>query len=465
MDKLHVLVVDDEAFTRDFFVNLLDPVEYKVFQATSGEDGLEMCGTTTFDLVLLDLKMPGMSGLDVLKEIKKINADTSVLIMTGHGTIDSAVEAMKLGAEDYLAKPFDNLEELKLVIERVIDYKRLRDENRFLRSQLKPEGIIGDSGKMRKVYQMVSKVAPLSSTILITGESGTGKELVARSIHNLSRRSGSRFVAINCGGLPDNLLESTLFGHEKGAFTGAVRSARGYFEEASGGTLFLDEIGETSPSLQIRLLRVLQEKEFERVGGTTPIETDVRIIAATNRELSRLVAAKKFREDLYYRINVINILLPPLRERTDDIPLLANHFLKRYNAQFERNISCFSRKAMETMLAYSWPGNVRELENVVERTVALEEEGEITLDDLPPRLFDGNGMYEPLARTVSFREARGQFERNFLIETLKRTGGNISRAARECGLARQNFHKKLAKYNVDVKRLINDHETGGRMGG
>jgi DNA-binding NtrC family response regulator len=453
MSRNRVLVVDDEAFTRDFFVNLLEGDEYEVLQVTGGHDAIQKCSATKFDLVLLDLKMPGMSGIDVLRELKKLDEDMSVLIMTGHGTIDSAVEAMRLGAEDYLTKPFDNLEELKLVIEKVIRYKRLREENRFLKTQLKPGNIIGNSSKMQEVYKMINKIAPLSSTILISGESGTGKELVARTIHNLSQRSRKRFVAVNCGGLPESLLESTLFGHEKGAFTGAIRTSRGYFEEASGGTLFLDEIGETSPSLQVRLLRVLQERAFERVGGGTQIQTDIRIITATNTDLARLVEEKAFREDLYYRINVINLVLPPLRDRKDDIPLLVSHFLRKYNTEFEKEITTFSAEAMEAILAYSWPGNVRELENVVERSVALEEKSEVKISSLPPQVT-GKGEGETDLRGVrSFREAKNRFEREYIIEILKRTNGNISKAARESGLARQNFHKKILKYGVDTKDL------------
>jgi DNA-binding NtrC family response regulator len=454
MNRYRVLVVDDEIFTRDFFVNLLENDEYEVIQATGGPEAIEKCQVSRFDLVLLDLQMPGMGGLEVLRELKAMDDNLSILIMTGHGTIDSAIEAMKLGAEDYLTKPFENLEELKLVVQKVIGYKRLREENRFLKTQLKPGHIIGNSRKMEDVYRMIHKVAPLNSTILITGESGTGKELVARTIHDLSPRSGKRFVAVNCGGLPENLLESSLFGHEKGAFTGAIRTSRGYFEEASGGTLFLDEIGETSPMLQVRLLRALQEKTFERVGGTRPIRTDIRIITATNTDLTRLVESKSFREDLYYRINVIRISLPPLREREDDIPLLSVHFLKKYNKEFGKTIVQFSREVMEAMQEYPWPGNVRELENVVERAVALEEKEEITLSSLPPQVVGKGDVQGTFAGTSNFREAKDQFEKAFIIEALKRTNGNVTKAARECGLARQNFHKKIIKYNVNIKDIV-----------
>jgi DNA-binding NtrC family response regulator len=452
MTPIRVLVVDDEAFTRDFFINLLEGEEYVVVSATGGEDALEKFQAGRFDIVLLDLKMPGMNGLEVLGRLRKIDADISVLIMTGHGTIDSAVEAMKLGAEDYLIKPFDNIDELKLIVDKVIRYKRLREENRFLKSQLRPDNIIGNSRRMQVVYRMIDKVAPLSSSILITGESGTGKELVARTIHTLSPRRDNRFVAVNCGGLPETLLESALFGHEKGAFTGAIRTSRGYFEEASGGTLFLDEIGETSPSLQVRLLRVLQERSFERVGGTSPVKTDIRIITATNTDLSRLVAERSFRKDLFYRINVIHIELPPLRERKEDIPPLANHFLKRYNVEFGKQLTHFSREAVEAMIEYDWPGNVRELENVVERAVALEEQDVVTRVNLPGKAVTEG--YGPIPTgDLTFREAKSSFERRYIIEALKRAGGNISRAAKTSGLARQNFHKKILKYGVDIREL------------
>ncbi len=454
MSRYRILVVDDETFTRDLFINLLEKDEYEVVQAAGGREAIEKCQKTMFDVILLDLKMPGMTGLEALREIRRMDRDAAVLIMTGHGTVDSAVEAMKLGAEDYLTKPFDNLDELKLIIERVIGYKRLREENRFLKTQLKPGNIIGNSPEMQEVYEMIHKVAPLNSTIFITGESGTGKELVARTIHDLSPRSGNRFVGVNCGGLPETLLESTLFGHEKGAFTGAIRTSRGYFEEANGGTLFLDEIGDMSPSLQVRLLRVLQERTFERVGGTSQIQTDVRIITATNMDLSHLVETRSFRKDLYYRINVINIALPPLRNRRDDIPLLAVFFLKKYSSEFGKNIERFTQDALDSMMSYPWPGNIRELENVIERAVALEEEEEIQRSNLTPQVIGiGGGMKAPTG-SIKFREAREQFEREYIIEALRRTRGNITRAAKECGLARQNLHKKILKHGINIKELL-----------
>jgi DNA-binding NtrC family response regulator len=452
-DPIRVLVVDDEAYTRELFSSLLEGDEYEVVPASGGAEALEMFRSSRFDIVLLDLKMPGMNGMEVLERMRKIDADVSVLMMTGHGTIDSAVEAMKLGAEDYFTKPFENIEELKLTIGKVIRYRRLREENRFLKSQLRPGSIIGSSRKMMDVFRLIEKVAPLGSTILITGESGTGKELVARTIHSMSPRRSRRFVAVNCGGLPETLLESTLFGHEKGAFTGAVRTTRGYFEEASGGTLFLDEIGETSPSLQVRLLRVLQERSFERVGGTTPVKTDIRIIAATNMDLSRRVEERTFREDLFYRINVIQIVLPPLRERPEDIPLLANHFLKKYAGEFGKEIGSFSRDALEAMIAYRWPGNVRELENVVERAVALEEDRAIRRISLPAQVAERGGAAPVSPNGLSYREAKERFERDYIVEALRRAGGNISKAARESGLARQNFHKKIVRYGVDIREL------------
>jgi len=453
MNKNRILVVDDEAFTRDFFINLLNGAEYEVVPSSGGTDAVQKCRTGRFDLVLLDLKMPGPGGLEVLRQLRKLDEDMSVLIMTGHGTIESAVEAMRLGAEDYLTKPFENLEELKLVIRKMISYKRLREENRRLRSRLKPGFIIGTSERMQEVLRMVNKVAPLNSTILITGESGTGKELIARTIHELSPRAEKRFVAINCGGLPENLLESALFGHEKGAFTGAVRTTRGYFEEAKGGTLFLDEIGETSPSLQVRLLRVLQEKMFDRVGGTAPIQADVRIITATNSDLSRLVKEKVFREDLYYRINVIHFSLPPLRDRKDDLPLLAGHFLRKYNAEFGKDVARFSKSAMAALLNYAWPGNVRELENVIERAVALEEGKEIGASSLPPNILGRAEWQLAAAGVIDYREAKARFERQFIVEALQRSEGNISKAAKQSGIARQNFHKKISKYDLNVKDL------------
>ena len=352
------------------------------------------CATADLDLVIADMKMPGMNGMELLEECKKIKPELPVIIMTAYGTIETAVEAMKKHAYDYITKPFQN-EQLKLTIKKALENYRLIKENRLLSQALtdrfKYGNIVGKSKPMLKIYDIIDKVAQSKASVLISGPSGTGKELIAKAIHYGGMRKDRPFISVNCGALTETLLESELFGHDRGAFTGAVAMKKGRFELADGGTLFLDEVGEMTPALQVKLLRVLQEMEFERVGGTRTIQVDVRIISASNRNLKEDVAQDLFREDLFYRLNVINIEVPSLKERKDDIPLLVNHFIEKYNGGDSENKIKLSPEVWKAFYAYSWPGNVRELENVIERGVVLNSAGEITLDDLPEGLTDGKG--------------------------------------------------------------------------
>jgi two-component system response regulator HydG len=379
-----ILVVDDEQIVRESLANWLKEDGYQVESAESGPQALERIQSASFHIVLLDLKMPEMNGIQVLQEIKKNFSDIEVIIMTAYGSIHTAVEAIKEGAFDYIVKPFDP-EEVGLLIRKILDHKNLVLENILLRQKLEEkyefEDLIGKSAVMQNLFGLIRNVAPTQATVLITGESGTGKELVAKAIHTLSPRRYQPFIALSCGALPDTLLESELFGYEKGAFTGASHTKKGRFELADGGTLFLDEIGEISLKTQIDLLRVLQEKEFRRLGGTEVTKVDVRIISATNRDLPEAVRQGIFRSDLFYRLNVVSIPLPPLRDRKEDIPLLAKHFLKRYAIEINKKMDRLDPRALEALMNYNWPGNVRELENAVERAVVISQSRELTEKD------------------------------------------------------------------------------------
>jgi two-component system response regulator PilR (NtrC family) len=384
-----ILVVDDEQSMRDFLRMMLSKQEYEVVTAASGDEAKRELEAGDFDMVITDIKMPDMTGIELLEHCKQVTPKTPVIIITAYASHDTAVEAMKLGAEDYITKPF-NVDEFSIIVRRSLQRKQLAEENIMLRRELQREhsfeNIVGKSRPMIELFRMIERVAATPSTVLITGESGTGKELVARAIHFNSPRADHRFVSINCGGLPETLLESELFGHEKGAFTGADRTKIGLFESAGGGTLFLDEIGNTPMSMQVKLLRAMQERRIRRVGGNDERPVDVRLIAATNVNLERLVKDGKFREDLYYRVNVIHIVIPPLRERREDIMLLALHFLDKYASAAGRPIRGFADSARRCLEAYSWPGNVRELENAIERSVALEPGEVITADSLPEQI-------------------------------------------------------------------------------
>jgi two-component system response regulator HydG len=453
--RCQILVVDDEAAMLEVLAEFLEGPSYQVTTASSGRSAISMVEHQPFDIVLLDLMMPEIDGISVLREIKKLDRTISVVILSGFGTVEMAVEAMKLGADEFLLKPvqFDALE---LTLRKIIDYRRLKTENADLRREVEFLGgsrtIVARSKRMADVMHLVAKIAPLTSTALIQGESGTGKELLARSIHAGSPRAGRRFVGINCAVIPINLLESELFGYEKGAFTGAESRKSGYFEAAEGGTIFFDEISEMPLELQAKLLRVLQEKSYQRLGGTTDITTDVRIIASTNRNLEEEVRLGRFRKDLYYRINVITVRVPPLRERPEDIPLLAHHFLRLYAQRFQKNVKGFSPDVLGLLLSNQWDGNIRELENVVEGAVAVSEGEEIQVHDLPRMMHaqapaPGPG---PLAEAhmKPFPSAKEDFERAYLQALLEKAGGNISQAARLSSISRTKLHEKLKKHGI-----------------
>jgi len=460
--KGNVLVVDDESDIRESLGVLLGSEGYAVDLAQNATEGLHKMSSRGYDLVLLDLMMPDRSGMDVLQEVRQRDRETPIFMITAYGSVEAAVKALKFGANDYFSKPWDN-EKLLIEIERMIVRRRLEYENTHLKRALKQRysfpNIIGKSERMVKLLDVVSQVAPARSTILITGETGTGKELVAKAIHANSPRADHLFVAVNSGSLPPELLESTLFGHVKGAFTSAIHTKKGYFEVADRGTIFFDEIGTLGAETQIKLLRVIQEKEFTPLGATDPIRVDVRILAATNADLYQLVKDGKFREDLYYRLNVINIALPPLRERKEDIPLLVDHFFTHYcreNNKFldsaGRSLLHFQPDAMQVLMEHAWPGNVRELENVVERAVVLATDQAVPLDVLPDSLLQANGVRllrgdgGPLPADASLFEIVNDFERRTILERLEQSSWSQTEAA-------ESLHVPLSTLNQKIKRL------------
>lgn len=452
-----ILIVDDEEINREFLQEVLTHQGYDVKTARNGRVALELLRQEAFHAVLSDLKMPELSGVDLVRQLKEIAPFTIGIIFTGYATIETAVEAIKAGAYDYVTKPF-RIEEILLVLQRALEYQRLNYENISLRKQLKAkykfENIISDNDKMQAVFEIVEKVSDSDSTILVYGESGTGKELVARAIHYNSYRQDKPLVPINCGAIPGELLESELFGYEKGAFTGATALRLGRFELANGGTIFLDEIGEMSPALQVKILRVLQEREFERVGGTRTIKVDVRIIAATNKNLEEQVANNRFREDLFYRLNVIPVYLPPLRDRKSDIPLLVTHFIERFNAEKKRHIEGVGPEALDRLMRYHWPGNVRELENLVERIAILKGKGFITPEDLPEKFTPSfaNGIVPSVdipPDGLNFDNTVQDFERQLLSKALERTQGVKSKAAELLHMNRTTLVEKVKKLSLE----------------
>ncbi|RMF68781.1 MAG: sigma-54-dependent Fis family transcriptional regulator [Calditrichaeota bacterium] len=445
MQNGKVLIVDDEPKMCKVLRFALEPEGYTVVTAETAEEAMEKLGANEFDLVVTDLKMPGKDGLYVLHEAKKRSPDTEVVLMTAYATAQTAVEAMKKGAYDYIIKPFE-MDELKLKVRHIMDKRKLAAENLQLRRELKDkyslENMVGHSGVMQQVYKMVERVAPTDATVLIRGESGTGKELVAQAIHQLSPRAAEPFVAVNCGALPESLLESELFGHEKGAFTGADKMKVGRFELAGKGTIFLDEIGDIAPATQIKLLRVLQNRQIERLGGVKTIQIQARTIAATNRDLEEAMREGGFREDLYYRINVFPIYLPPLRERKEDIPELVAHFLTK----FGRSADDIDSAALERLLHYDWPGNVRELENIIERSLIMSTSGVIRLEDLPPHIRSASaparaGSFDIPSEGLSLE----QVERDLIKNALAKAGGNKSKAAKLLGITRRKLYSMMER--------------------
>jgi DNA-binding NtrC family response regulator len=446
-----VLVVDDEPHQRDILQMILQGEGYQVVGAANARQALDEAEATPFDVVLTDLKMPDKNGLVLLAELLALEPGLCVILMTAHGTIDSAVEAMRKGAFDYLTKPLER-EELLIVLERALAQRRLLSENKLLKEQLRDrfriENMVGAHGSMHEVFRIVHKVAASASTVLIYGESGTGKELVAKALHQESDRRNRPFFAVNVAALPESLLEAELFGHEKGAFTGATERKVGLFEQASGSTLFLDEVGDLKRDLQAKLLRTLQEREIRRLGGHERVKVDVRIVAATNLDVERAVRDGRFREDLYYRLNVIPIVIPPLRERKTDIPLLADHFLRKYGGERKRRLS---DAALRALSAHSWPGNVRELEAVIERAVLLGEGDEIVPADLPPTVRSGLAI-PPTAVSIEIPDSGidlDALERSLVLKALEKAKGNVSHAARLLGLSRRTLQYRLEKLQAE----------------
>jgi len=454
-----VLIVDDEESVRSSLEKLLAFEKYATFSAPDGETALEAVTGERIDLILLDIKMPGMDGIEVLQKIKEMRGDLPVVIISGHGTISTAVEATKLGAFDFLEKPID-MDRLLLTVRNGIKQGELSRQNVQLREQSKiSTEIVGRHPDILSILKTIEQVAPTNARVLIMGENGTGKELVARKLHEMSKRNAEPFVEVNCAAIPEELIESALFGHEKGSFTGAVSQRIGKFEVADGGTLFLDEVGDMSLSAQAKVLRVLQESTFERVGGTETKRVDVRVIAATNKNLLEAAADAKFREDLFYRLNVVPINIPPLRERKSDIELLAQHFLELVSVELGRTPKKLSRGTLDVLLDYSWPGNVRELGNLVERLCILVPEDVIEPKDLPPlELTRTEDMLKDPFGFKGYQEFKDFTEREFLVKKLRENSGNVSRTARQLGMQRSNLYKKLEKYDIELRKDA-DEET------
>jgi two-component system response regulator PilR (NtrC family) len=450
-----ILVVDDERSLREFLEIFFRREGYGVVTAASVDEALIALGADDFDVVISDVQMAGASGLDLLRTVKESAPDCVVIMITAFATTETAIEAMKQGAYDYITKPF-KVDELRLVVEKALEKKLLTDENQRLRTALRSRSrsLVGTSAALGRVHDLIAQVATTRTNVLVSGESGTGKELVARAIHELSERREKPFIAVNCGAIPENLLESELFGHVRGAFTGAVSHKPGLVETADGGTLFLDEIGELPPSLQVKLLRLIQEKTIRRVGGNHDQRADVRIVAATNRDLEAEAQAGRFREDLYYRLNVIQIALPALRERMEDVPILVQHFLAKYRRELGKEVQEVAPEAMEKILAHSFPGNVRELENLIERAVALSRGPTLGVDVLPASVLERSASRRPAAAqpgpvSGNLDEILASYERGLLADALQRAGGVKKRAARLLGISFRSFRYRLEKLGLD----------------
>ncbi|OGP64194.1 MAG: Fis family transcriptional regulator [Deltaproteobacteria bacterium RBG_13_53_10] len=464
MPDVRILVVDDEEIVCESCKRILEEEGYEVDAALSGVEAFEKMKKHPYDIVLTDLKMPGIDGMEVLKTLRKEYPETIVIMVTGYSTVETAVEAMKLGAFDYIPKPFTP-DEVSIVVKKAIEKKSLLLENIYLRQELQEKygfhNIVGKSKKMQEVYRIIAKVAMTDSTVLIYGQSGTGKELIARAIHFNSSRREKQFVPVDCAVLSENLLESELFGHIRGSFTGAVSTKPGLFEVADGGTLFLDEVGNISLAIQAKLLRVLQEREFTPVGGTKAKKVDIRLIAATNKDLEKMIKEETFREDLYYRLNIVPIYLPSLKERQDDIPLLAVHFLRKYSEEMGKTVKGFTPESMERLARYPWPGNVRELENVIERTVVMIEDEMVRVEHLILPGQQEKEVWEERIPATSdelkeikkhLREkAVEEIEKAFILSALERHEWNVTRAAEEVGMLRPNFQALMRKYNLTAR--------------
>jgi DNA-binding NtrC family response regulator len=450
-EPVKILLVDDEAPSREALALLLKNAGYGITGAGSGREAFELLAGTSFDIVITDLFLPDLNGIDILKQAKSLSPSMEVILITGHASAETAVRAMKEGAFDYITKPL-NLDELRIIIEKALEKRRLLNENVYLKKQLRDKfefaNIIGNSPAMQKVFNRMKRIIKTDSTVLVMGESGTGKEVVAKAIHFNGHRKDKPFIAVHCGAIPENLLESELFGHTKGAFTGAVKDKMGKFEAADQGTIFLDEIGTMPMHLQTKLLRVLQEQEVERIGSNRPTKLDVRVISATNQNLEEEVKAGNFRDDLYYRLNVIPLNLPPLRERVEDILPLVKHFLQKNCREMKRPMMTVVKDAFEALELYGWPGNVRELENIVERTVALTEGNQITLDDLPSaiRMTASTRVVE---RGVDLVKTVAELERKMIAEALALSGGVKARAAALLNLNRTTLVEKMRRLGME----------------
>jgi len=456
--KSRILVVDDEESIREFLEIMLRKEGYEVTTAEDGQKALDVIKKKTFDLVISDLQMPNMTGLELLKNVRDQYPDLLFMMITAFGTTETAVEAMKLGAYDYITKPF-KIDEVRIVIGNALRSKNLETENRTLKKELGKEysfqSLVGNSEPMHRIFDMVKRVSGTPTNVLITGESGTGKEVVAKAIHFNGPLKDKPFVTINCGAIPENLMESEMFGHKKGSFTGAVVDKAGLFEVADGGTLFLDEVGELPLSIQVKLLRAIQERVIRRVGGTEDTKIEVRLMAATNRDLEDMVKKGTFRQDLFYRLNVINIRTPALRERSDDIPLLANHFLKKYNDRLSKTIGGISAEAMDMLKKYDYPGNVRELENIIERTVALEGGATILPESLPPFVNTPSGRKMASTHEIQITEegldldkVMGQIEKELLIKAIHAAGGVKKKAAKLLNITFRSMRYRVEKYSL-----------------
>jgi two-component system response regulator PilR (NtrC family) len=458
-EKRTIHIIDDEPIIHEVLGDLLTSEGYAVVNSPNGEDALEKHSSQSFELILLDLLMPGMDGIEVLKRLKKIDPHAVIIIITAYASVESAISAMKMGAFDYVQKPFKH-DELLLTVERAIEHKKLQEENLRLKDELKRkfsfENIIGKSKNMQNVFELIKASAPTRSTILLQGESGTGKELAARAIHQNSDRKSLPFITVNSGSLPPDLLESLLFGHVKGAFTGAVSQKEGLFEAAEKGTIFFDEISSLNQETQSKLLRVMQEKEFMRLGGTKTIKVDVRVIAATNSDLEELIRQQRFRQDLFYRLNVIKIDLPPLRERKEDIPLLVGHFLNVYGKENKKEVEGVSEDVLEILVNHDWPGNIRELENLIERAVVLTKTKLIVRENLPSFLIstqEERGALTPSSQELNLKEHLQSFQKNAIISALKESKGIQKKAASILGVKPTTLNEMIKRLKIDVSDL------------
>jgi two-component system response regulator AtoC len=463
MNTYRILVVDDDPQMQFFLKEALEREKYAVTVRPSAEAALEALRPGAFDLILMDVRLPGMSGLDAVHEVQKTDRRTPIIIMTAHGTRDTALEAVRRGAYDYFTKPF-RLDEMEIIVRRALEKTRLLGELEELRQQLATQGrrgrIIGSSRALEEILRLIDRVGPTDSTVLILGESGTGKELIAEAIHENSNRRGKPFVKLNCAAIPEGLLESELFGHEKGAFTGAVGRKAGKFELADGGTLLLDEIGDMTLATQAKILRALQERELQRVGGSATIKVDVRIIASTNKDLEKAVREGTFRDDLYFRLNVVTMQVPPLRDRREEIPELADHFLAEANSRLNRSITRLAPDTLAALMEYGWPGNVRELRNMIERAVVVNDGDVLALSSFPPPIRPaepaagaaGQGRWDSL-QNLSLDEKVAQLERAFVMEALARAGGVQAAAARLLGVTERSVWHLVKKHRIEVSRL------------